>query len=363
MQKMERIKIIGVDISVVNFNSAQKYLFDNFEEARGHYICAANVHTTVTAHENSNYREVQNNSFMTLPDGKPLSVVGKKRGKSSMGRVTGPDFLEEVLKRTENTEVKHYFYGTTQENLDSFISAVKKSYPNLKIVGVEPSVFRSLTVKEEDELLERISESWLCGQADAGTLDLEDELPNQFRGRLSDTALQAYNDAETIPAKAAMRAMIAHSDNNAVTLLTTHWPANESSGFQQFLADYGFAYAATCDLTPQTGIIGMASTGEFANIVSAVYDYLDSGSAAAAYLKTCMLAADHDILYVPDGVPAAKKYGSWDYAYHDVAIVYAKHPYWIVCMTDQGDENVDFPEEPTQAMQTLGQLVYEYWNP
>ena len=204
---------------------------------------------------------------------------------------------------------------------------------------------------------------WLCGQADAGTLDLEDELPNQFRGRLADTALQAYNDAETIPAKAAMRAMIAHSDNNAVTLLTTHWPANESSGFQQFLADYGFAYAATCDLTPQTGIIGMASTGEFANIVSAVYDYLDSGSAAAAYLKTCMLAADHDILYVPDGVPAAKKYGSWDYAYHDVAIVYAKHPYWIVCMTDQGDENVDFPEEPTQAMQTLGQLVYEYWNP
>ena len=110
-------------------------------------------------------------------------------------------------------------------------------------------------------------------------------------------------------------------------------------------------------------LIGMASTGEFANIVSAVYDYLDSGSAAAAYLKTCMLAADHDILYVPDGVPAAKKYGSWDYAYHDVAIVYAKHPYWIVCMTDQGDENLDFPEEPTQAMQTLGQLVYEYWNP
>ena len=117
------------------------------------------------------------------------------------------------------------------------------------------------------------------------------------------------------------------------------------------------------DLKAGDVLIGMASTGEFANIVSAVYDYLDSGSAAAAYLKTCMLAADHDILYVPDGVPAAKKYGSWDYAYHDVAIVYARHPYWIVCMTDQGDENVDFPEEPTQAMQTLGQLVYEYWNP
>lgn len=159
MQKVERIKIIGVDISVVNFNSAQKYLFDNFELARGNYICAANVHTTVTAHEDKNYRKVQNSSFMTLPDGKPLSVVGKKRGKKSMGRVTGPDFLEEVLKRTENTELKHYFYGTTQENLDSFISVVKKTYPNLKIVGVEPSVFRPLSEQEEDELLERINRS------------------------------------------------------------------------------------------------------------------------------------------------------------------------------------------------------------
>ena len=159
MQEIERVKIIGVDISVVNFDSAQKYLFDNFDLARGKYICAANVHTTVTAHEDTNYRRVQNSSFMTLPDGKPLSVVGKKRGKNSTGRVTGPDFLEEVLKSTENTEMKHYFYGTTQENLDSFISVVKQKYPNLKIVGVEPSVFRPLSTQEEDELLERINGS------------------------------------------------------------------------------------------------------------------------------------------------------------------------------------------------------------
>lgn len=113
----------------------------------------------MTAHENDAYREIQNSSFMTLPDGKPLSVVGKKRGKYEMGRVTGPDFLEEVLKRTENTEMKHYFYGTTQENLNSFVSTMKDTYPNLKIVGVEPSVFRPLSLEEENELLERINGS------------------------------------------------------------------------------------------------------------------------------------------------------------------------------------------------------------
>ena len=156
---MERVNIIGVEISVVNSQLAKKYLFDNFEKARGKYICAANVHTTVTAHENSDYRNIQNLSFMTLPDGKPLSIIGKKRGMESMGRVTGPDFLEDILKETENKNYKHYFYGTTQNNLECFISVIKKSYPALKIVGVEPSVFRPLTAYEEDELIERINKS------------------------------------------------------------------------------------------------------------------------------------------------------------------------------------------------------------
>lgn len=159
MQEVERVKIIGVDISVVNFESAHSFLMDNFASARGKYICAANVHTTVTAHEDEEYRNVQNSSFMTLPDGKPLSVVGKKKGKKTMGRVTGPDFLEEILKKTENTGMKHYFYGTTQENLDSFINVVKQKYPNVNIVGVESSVFRPLTIQEEEELIERINNS------------------------------------------------------------------------------------------------------------------------------------------------------------------------------------------------------------
>ena len=125
---MQRVEIIGVNISVVNFESALKYLFDNLEKARGKYICAANVHTTVTAHEDLDYRRIQNNSFLTLPDGKPLSVVGNYRGYKNMARVTGPDFLEEVLKRTENTNLSHYFYGTTKENLDAFIN--KCEYPS-----------------------------------------------------------------------------------------------------------------------------------------------------------------------------------------------------------------------------------------
>lgn len=153
MNEVQRVDIIGVGISVVNFKSALSYLFDNFDKARGNYICAANVHTTVTAHEDESYKTIQNNSFLTLPDGMPLSVVGKKRGYSRMGRVTGPDFLEEVLRKTANTEYRHYFYGTTQNNLNAFLDKAKELFPELNIAGAEPSVFRPLSEKEEDAFI------------------------------------------------------------------------------------------------------------------------------------------------------------------------------------------------------------------
>ena len=156
---MRRVNILGVEISAVNKETAIQYLLKNMDKARGRYICACNVHTTVTAHENLDYQAVQNNSFMTLPDGKPLSSVGIRRGYSEMGRVTGPDFMEQVIAATEKSDARHYFYGTTQENLNALLEYLKVNYPQLSIVGCEPSLFRPLTIQEETELCDRINES------------------------------------------------------------------------------------------------------------------------------------------------------------------------------------------------------------
>lgn len=156
---MRRVNILGVEISAVNKETAIQYLLENMDKARGRYICACNVHTTVTAHENLDYQAVQNNSFMTLPDGKPLSSVGIRRGYCEMGRVTGPDFMEQVIALTEKSKASHYFYGTTQENLDALRAYLEKNYPQLSIAGCEPSMFRPLTEKEENDLCDRINDS------------------------------------------------------------------------------------------------------------------------------------------------------------------------------------------------------------
>lgn len=155
----ERVNIIGVEISATNMSQAIAYTLAHFEQARGSYICVANAHTTVMAKENPQYRAIQNGSFMTLPDGKPLSMVGKKRGFASMDRVTGPEYMEKMLELSIENGFSHYFYGNTPENLQKLMDYLKKAYPGLRIAGYQPSVFRELTAQEEDELAAQINAS------------------------------------------------------------------------------------------------------------------------------------------------------------------------------------------------------------
>lgn len=152
----QRANIIGVPISAVNMDDCVQFIFDNWNAAHGNYICVSNVHTTVMAHDDSEYYKVQSESMLSIPDGKPLSIVGKKQC-SNMERVTGPDLMRRIFQESKNKDMKHFFYGSTQDNLDALIKKVKKEYPWINIVGSEPSVFRNMSVEEEEQLAVRIN--------------------------------------------------------------------------------------------------------------------------------------------------------------------------------------------------------------
>ncbi len=158
MENDKRVDVIGVPISTVNMDSCVHYVKDHLEEARGSYICVSNAHTTVMAHENPAYRKVQTESFLSLPDGKPLSVIGKKT-YPEMDRVTGPDFMRRIFEESKQEGYRHFFYGNTKENLAALLEVIQKDYPWLDIAGSEPSVFRDMSEEEENQLAERINET------------------------------------------------------------------------------------------------------------------------------------------------------------------------------------------------------------
>ena len=98
MSGLQYCEILKTRINVTNMDDTVRYIRAELDRLRGSYICVSNVHTTVMSYENEQYRNIQNNAAMALPDGAPLSICSRKRGFSQAQRVTGPDLMLELLK-------------------------------------------------------------------------------------------------------------------------------------------------------------------------------------------------------------------------------------------------------------------------
>ena len=150
-------KILGVNIADVNMSKLLDLIASNLNDIKGEYICVSNVHTTVMAYDNKDYLNVQNSSILSIPDGGPLSSVGRKRGFPEMKRTTGPDLLDEILKISVKNNYKHYFYGSTDETLYKLKSVIKDKYGDVNVVGMYSPPFRKLTEEEDKEIIDKIN--------------------------------------------------------------------------------------------------------------------------------------------------------------------------------------------------------------
>lgn len=156
---MEKYNVLGVDISKTNIEDSISFFLSNIQNAKNKYICCVNVHTVITAYENNDYKEVLNNSFITLPDGGPIANEAKKKNIKGVSKVSGVDFFEGVLFATQSSNIRHFFYGNTKDNLEKLINKIKLNYPTIKICGYEPSLFKELTCEEIKELKKEIVRS------------------------------------------------------------------------------------------------------------------------------------------------------------------------------------------------------------
>lgn len=149
--------IMGVEIAAIDMDWLLRYLNDHIDELSGDYICVSNVHTTVTAFEDEEYCRVQNGGIMAIPDGGPLSSVGRRRGFSKMKRTTGPSLMGEVFKASASKGYRHYFYGSTDETLKKLRSVLTETYPGIQIAGMYSPPFRPMTDGEDEAAVERIN--------------------------------------------------------------------------------------------------------------------------------------------------------------------------------------------------------------
>ncbi|OBR89886.1 putative N-acetylmannosaminyltransferase [Clostridium ragsdalei P11] len=156
--KVPTCNILGVNIAAVDMDWVIKYIKKYIKDLSGDYICVSNVHTTVTSYENPEYCAIQNCGIMALPDGGPLSTLGRKRGYQNMDRVAGPSLMGEIFKISVENGYRHYFYGSTKETLGRLCNKLQKDYSSIQIVGMHSPPFHPITQAEDEEIIKEIND-------------------------------------------------------------------------------------------------------------------------------------------------------------------------------------------------------------
>lgn len=151
--------IMGVDIAAINMRWLLEYTDKNIKELSGDYMCVSNVHTTVTSYEEPNYCAIQNGGIMAIPDGGPLSTVGRKRGFKDMSRTTGPSYMGEIFSISAKKGYRHYFYGSTEQTLEKLYQKLNEQYPGIQVAGMYSPPFRPMTGEEDAAIIEKINET------------------------------------------------------------------------------------------------------------------------------------------------------------------------------------------------------------
>lgn len=152
-------KIISLYISAYLYREFITKILELGKAKRSSYICVANVHMCIEAHDDNNFAEVVNRADLVTPDGMPLAKGIKLLYGVDQERVAGMDLLPNLLKEAEKQQLTVYFYGGTQEMQDATEDYVRKHYPALKSGGFYSPPFRPLSVEEENQIVEQINAS------------------------------------------------------------------------------------------------------------------------------------------------------------------------------------------------------------
>lgn len=162
----KRSLVLGAPIDALSWDEtlAQLLMWARCCESR--YVCICNVHSVVTATQDTEYGRVVNEADMATPDGAPVAWMLRRLGNVGQQRINGPDLMWRYCEQNQNLDSRLreddggvFFYGSTEETLAVLKNKLLAAFPNLKIAGAISPPFRALTPDEDDAIVAKINAS------------------------------------------------------------------------------------------------------------------------------------------------------------------------------------------------------------
>lgn len=152
-------RIISIDVSQGTYQEFVSAIVHYAKNKISSYVCVANVHMTIEAHESKEFQQIVNQADIVTPDGMPLAKSFKSLYGIDQDRVDGMSLLPVLLNEAVKENLSVFFYGGSQATLDATSAYLNIHYPELKVAGMVSPPFRPLTDHEAQAITNTISSS------------------------------------------------------------------------------------------------------------------------------------------------------------------------------------------------------------
>lgn len=141
----------------VTTGPCQSYLENIIQLAKSKqssYVCFVSVSTLVTDYLQNQFRQVVNNADIVT-----ILMQQQHNHTINQNQASQTDLVPDILKAAEKNNFSVFFYGSTQEVLNTVIEKVQKELPLLKIAGYFSPPLQTLSTEEDIKVTDIINVS------------------------------------------------------------------------------------------------------------------------------------------------------------------------------------------------------------
>ncbi len=151
--------LLDTQVNITSYSNAAVDAMQWATRNESRYICIANVHMLMEAHDSTDFRKVVNEADLVTPDGMPLVCMMRLKGARHQQRVYGPTLMLHVLNEAARQKIPVGFYGGAPEVLDALIERMRARYEGLNITFSCSPPFREMTLEEDAKVIEQFNQS------------------------------------------------------------------------------------------------------------------------------------------------------------------------------------------------------------
>lgn len=264
-----------------------------------------------------------------------------------------PEYISCMNERMQQDIIQNEMYSYIEElntYLDENYNASVLYYDltnNFKYTYNENNVYYAASVAKMVVAL------YIYKNASDGLIDMNDTIVFQRKYKNQYSVISTkYNYGAHITIRELVSASILTSDNSAHSMLVDYIGKNKIIAFGRSL---GASY------TLDTDDYGHININDAYCYLNALNEYLNSSDELSLEFKKLLLQADENNLNLSDfNVYAAQKYGHYASFYHNIGVMYDKHPYLIAILSLEGAKE-DLELRINDISQEIYQLHLNYY--